>query len=1358
MKKIFLLSVLSFFSLIAVSQKTGKMFLPAMSAATPSWFRVFYDDNFPKGVDLIKLDREAAEYEQALQRSAKNKRSVQNATGEETKDFYILYYKRWQKSHPFNIKPENTSTPASYSTKPATKRVPSGINRSVAPPPGSSWSIVGPKSMRQLSQDNPAQPPFTWQTNIYACAIAPSNPDILFATPEAGGIFKTTNKGLHWFSVSDDYPFNEFYSLAIHPSNPDLVFAGRYNSIAWTNDGGTTWNDVPVPSGTVNQLLIKPSNPDHLFAASENGLFQSTDAGLTWSLSGGISSSVYDLQFQPFNDDVIYALIRQGALVEFWKSTNNGLTFSPSLNGWTGSGVSASSSARMTVTPADSNRIYAVVLADAPNVPFIFKSVDGGLTWISTCSGTTDFTGNNASPLGMSNGQGYYDLAILANPLNADEVIVGTTSAYKSTDGGLTFQPLGGYIGPIPIHPDIQWMTSNGNDTWIATDGGMNLSTDFFSGISNYSSRTDGEFGTEIWGFTQGWNEDIIAGGRYHNGNMIVSEKYPNGTGVYVGGGEAATGYYMFGRERHMAFSDLGGGIVAPDSLHGSVSYFSFPQFPNEDYYGYDVSEIEFWPSCYNQLFMGKGNELWRSEDGGISWVTVFNFNERVKKFDLCRNQPNVFYLATDQQLYRSNDTGATWTILPLPSGTTISLLRLTVSPHDANKLWIASPYNPPGSRVFKSTDGGLSWINLTSATVDNENVLALAAQAGTNDGVYCMADHGNCFYRNNSMTDWAIYNDSLPAGFYTMYLSPFFRDGKIRAAGNRGVWEIDLFEPSTPVAQPTVNRLNSFCERDTIYFNDFSALHHQLATWNWSFNPAPQYVSSTTVRNPKVVTGSAGNMSATLTVTNPYGSDSKTLTINTLEYCTPDTLPGKTLTLSNNGDYATQLSGYPLLTNTFSISCWIKPSGIQDDWSGIVFNSNASGLNFFTQNKIGYHWADSPQSYNWWNGPTVPADEWSHLALVVTPDSATVYLNGVAHSNVQPQPLSDLSTPFSIGNDSRYSNRNFRGQIDEVCCYNRSLSQSEVREMMNLTRNNPNAAGIAGNDTSLLSYYQFNEPNTISPTDRAGVNPLSLIQNAHLSNPSTAPVGGGVSQTQSITTGGNASFPIPGIQLGVSNSGLAPNGEVVVTRLNVSPDIIPNQSTPAGQTRPYYILRNYGTNAVFADLDSLRFENIEGLPSSLSTSPEGLKLYRRDMNADGPVWLSPVDSATAVNQSGTWSNVHFNNGISVNRSAQLALGYDSLIISVGVAGVPAYAHEIRLFPNPTATGWISFAFKDTPSGKNVRINVSNEAGQKVKEVILQNVKSEAVYHLYLPSPGVYFMSFFFDDGKLQTKRIIVSN
>ncbi|MCC7246304.1 MAG: T9SS type A sorting domain-containing protein, partial [Saprospiraceae bacterium] len=1079
--------------------------------------------------------------------------------------------------------------------------------------------------------------------------------------------FTVSTSGSYTFMMctptSDWDAHASLFQNAFDGSNPCGVPSNHLYSDDDANSGGNCNNDpmftVSLSTGITYYLVstsynnLVTGNYQWTFTGPSGATLTNNEA--SWMQVPTVTTECFDAFFKEGDDTKMFVLKTNGTKVEFWKSSDSGVTFSSSLTGWP---TISTTSGRMTTTAANPNRLYAVLLGTtAPNdIPYIMRSNDAGANWTVMCTGVTGLTGSNSTliPLGMSNGQGFYDLDIIASPTNADLVIAASTTAYRSTDGGATFTPLGGYHGSFGIHPDIQEMLAINGDTWIATDGGINYSTDFFAATANFTPRFKGIYSSDMWGFGQGWNEDIVGGGRYHNGNTALSEQYADGEAIRLGGGEQATGYYMIGRPRHIAFSDILPKII-PTTRNGALVDFTFSKFPNEDGYGNDMSEIEFLPHCYGTVYTGNGNDFWRSTDGGLSWTSLHTFTGRVKEFEISRSNPNVIYLATNTptQLQKSSDGGVTWTAITLPSGGSMYRASLALSYTNENTLWFVSPSNSSGNRVFKTTDGGASWVNLTTSTINGQAYTAIVHQQGTDNGVYILGDNGVAFYKSDSEADWVQFNTGLPKVHNNEHIKPFYRDSKLRSAGNQGIWEIDFYEEAAPIAQPTVDKLSTYCGRDTFYFDDYSVLNHASATWSWSF-PGANYVSSTTVRNPKVTYPSIGTYDVSLTVTNPNGSSTKTLTgiINVIaNECLPDTIPGKALTLTASTDYAVQKSALNVTTNNLTLSAWIKPAGIQVDTAGIIFsaNSGATGLNFRSANQLGYHWADQASTYGWTGGPTVPANEWSHVALVVkdgagTNDTATVYLNGVPAFRVGTHNPITFASAFQLGRDRTNSSRNYVGQMDEVVMYDRALTTAEIRELMNLTRNNPNTGSMPGNDANLKSYYQFNELLSPTPYDKVGPRHLSLVGGANITATSTAPVGGGRFHRMAVTTGGAKTFTNASLRLTFPASGPYPNGEMVATRLNV-----PSDQLCAGQILPdpagYWVLRNYGTNATFSQITETAFLNVPGVTPFMSSQPNAVQLYRRNHNQDGSTWGSSVDDADAVTHNAGVGNVTFNFG-----------------------------------------------------------------------------------------------------------------
>ncbi len=1396
------------------SQKVGRDFLPPKSAEMPEWFEVFYREEGEK-IAITRMDSLASAYENRLKKTKGRPPEDKVLTGEELEDAYLRYYKRWRRfAVQFTDENEVTETKgesAESSFLPVSQKIQAA---------NSAWTLLGPTETF-WNNSNTSAP---WQVNVYAIDAAPSNANILYACPETGGIFKTTDKGLNWECKTLEYPINSCGAVKVHPSNPDTAYAGRNNQWIHTADGGTTWDIQAMPWGGVNEIAIKPTAPYTAFVATSNGLFRKQVAGATinqgttfniaslnasspkwnrattsgtactasagtnhyysvfsftvsvsgsytfmmctpisnwdghaslfqnifdpsnpcgvpanhlysdddansggncgndplitvslvtgttyylvstsynpnvtgtfqWTFTGpgganltslvpgwiqvpGMNTSCTDIFFKTDDENILFCLKKNGGFTEFWRSLDGGNTFSPSINGWTGKGITADGGGRMTVTPADPNRIYAVLLGSAPSPdrPFVFRSNDAGLTWDTLCTGRgTGLIGNGSLPLGMSNGQGFYDLDIAVSALDANQLIVATTSAFRSVDGGISFTPLGGYLGNFGIHPDIQQIITIGGDTWITTDGGINYSSDFFGAIGNFSPRFKGIYSSDMWGFAQGWNEDIVGGGRYHNGNTALSETYPVGEAIRLGGGEAATGYYMVGRPRHIAFSDIAPKVI-PVTRNNPSTDFSFTKFPNEDGYGNDMSEVAFLPYCYNTIFVGSGNELWKSADGGITWVSIHTFAGRVKEFEISRSNPDVIYLATNSptQLQKSTDGGISWSILSLPPGASISRVSLSLSYSDENRLYMVSPSNSLGNRVFVTTDGGASWSNLTTPTINNMTYTAIVYHNGTDNGVYILGDNGIVFYKSDSEPDWVPFSTGLPLVHNNEHVLAFYRDSKLRSAGNQGIWQVEFYEEGTPVAQPTVDKLTSSCPRDTFYFEDYSALNHTAATWAWTFTGAA-YVSATSARNPKVLFSGAGTFDFSLTVTNPMGSSTKTVTGKitiTGNECGVDTIPGKLLTLTTAGDYAAQTVPLNLTTNNFTVGGWIKPNGIQMSNAGIFFSgsSGACGLNFRTANQLGYHWNDNAGTYNWGGGPTLPANQWSYVALVIkdgpgTNDTAFIYLNGAQYLRVGNHSPATLSTVFQFGIDRSNTSRNFIGQIDEVSFYDRALSRNEIREIMNLTRNNPNGGSMPGYDVSLIAYYQFNENNSLT-FDKIGTKHVTLVGGATKSTLSTAPVGGGNFQRMSVASGGVKNFATPGLSMTFPSAGVYPNGDLVVTRLHVPADELCGTNTLPNPTG-YWIVRNYGSNATFSSLTEMKFHEVSGTNPAMVLSPSSLTLFKRNSNDFGLTWGSFIEDADAVTTVSGLGDITFSSGLYVVNFSQFSISSDNLPLPV---------------------------------------------------------------------------------------------
>ena len=767
----------------------------------------------------------------------------------------------------------------------------------------SDWTFYGPKetfwrNKKNIPADrldpkgNPKQCP--WQVNIYSLDVANSNENILFCGTETGFVNKSTNKGLTWSQVGRNYPFGRgIPAIVIHPKNPDTIYVSAGKQMHKSTDGGDTWTPLLAPDKKFNahRLRINPDNNSQIIAAATDGLYISNNAGKTWQRKW--SKPVYDVEFKPGKSSVIYGLSKNSSgKYQLVVSKNGGDSFVTDSS--FPNSYNETSGGLLAVTPANPNVLYATLLAveNGKGVPFILKGTEtaGTLNWVETKKGEPD-----GGLGGFSNGQGYFDLVLEVSPDDENLVFWGTCSLWKSTNGGVNYSGVGGYNGHFPIHPDIQdiKITRTGK-TWVATDGGMNLSTDYFTDIANYTSRTKGIVGSDMWGFDQGWNEDIVVGGRYHNGNTALADFYGNKS-LRMGGAESPTGWVIQGKSRHVAFNDLGNGWILPKTAESiAEGRFIFSKYPNMDEYGGRRSNLVHHPNYYGTIYVGEGNAIWETNDMGVSFNLLYQFPDKIRYFQISHKNPDVLYAdIVGKGLYKSENGGKSWEQKPsLTDGSYGNAkwngkLFFVISPYDENKIYAClqnGTWSADIGKVYRSENGGDSWVNWTGGVSEYTKCMVIQPTNNGKDLVYLFTSSKNgvqskVYSRIEDQPNWNMFNTNYPAGIKVNLALPFYRDGKIRVGGNAGVWESPMAEPVfTPVVSQWVEKAEYNCMEDTLYFDDHSILNHTGASWEWEITPTPQYISSTTVRNPKVVLGNPGAYDVTLKVTQNGQTYSKTI------------------------------------------------------------------------------------------------------------------------------------------------------------------------------------------------------------------------------------------------------------------------------------------------------------------------------------------------------------------------------------------------------------------------------------------------------------------------------------------------
>lgn len=1158
------------------------------------------------------------------------------------------------------------------------------------------WTSLGPL----VTYQEGGQEQKSSQTNIYTFDQCISEPNTLYAGAETGGVYKSTNKGLSWNSVGDQV-FNSggIRVVRADPNDANTVYVGVNNALLKSTNGGINWSVILNENNLWPKAIsIDPTSSNTIYVAGDQGLKKSTDGGNTWAEL--ISTKCWDIKLKTDDPNVLFVMNSDANknITQFLKSTDGGINFTVQDQGWfdpIGGQAASEGGARIGVTDADPNRIFVILLgneidyATDNNYIGIYRSDDAGNSWSTPYDGNGDGQPDNEpggpysndhwcfTYFGVTSGgydQGFYNLDIAVSDSDPDKLMVGALNLFKSEDGGKTYTRWGGYgcngCGPEYRHPDIQEIEINGDDLWVCSDGGIDQ---YDSNLDFVSGRNYGINGSDYWGFDQGWNYDVLVGGRYHNGNAAYFQNYGDGEFLSLGGAESATGYVNKGDNFKVYHSDISGKQI-PDLITGAINNIPpYTLYPNESYVYTNRSELVSDPRYWNDLYLGKDNKIWKSENGGASFEVLKSFGNvatnLVKDIELSRQDPNLI-LVTQKSfgtgiLWKSTDGGLNWTQIDIPAASSTMYIAL----NEEHELFLARHVGANNAeKVFKSNDLGETWTNISSTALNGEWMENMVIQEGTDGGVF-LSSRNKIWYRNNNSTDWEDITDNLPIHARIIKILPFYRDGKLRIASNRGIWERDFIDDSAPKAQPMVSHKEVLCSREIIQFEDYSILNHADASWEWSF-PGAATVSSNTIRNPEVTYEDQGSYDVTLTVTTPNGSSTKTINqmveIST-SYCSPEEPPLNAVNCTGTGDYLVNSSINETGLTEFTFTGWVKPNGIQADYSGIFSLSDGEGLNKNVlnfregNNTLGFHW--NGEQWWWDSNLIVPADEWSFVAITVNQFGVTLYVNeSEAFLNLNTQPY-DI-TSILLGTYYYWESRNYVGMIEEATFWKRALSKQEIQLSRHLTKSDLS-------DPDLLCYYQFNhDANNVVFDKKTGYD-LSMSGNSEIVI-SDAPVGPGQSDLLTVLADGTYNFENSNVEFTIGAGETVPMGNVVLSRINILPSA---QPTGVSIADTYWILNNYGNNQSIIDLENLSFGDL-----SLATNAEDYSLFYRLAN-DGATGLWQK-IAEASENSGTDQILFDNESAPFLYNAQYFIGIGDINSTA-----EQQTENLRLYPNPVSAG-----------------------------------------------------------------------
>lgn len=662
----------------------------------------------------------------------------------------------------------------------------SSIAKQSASQYGPDWKIMGPTIWPDITSTAPGL------GRINTIAIDPVNSNKLYVGTPAGGLWKSTNSGSTWSPMTDGLASLGISGIAVNPLNPDIIYIATGDGDASNTysigvlkslDGGNTWdttglNWITNSSNITFQLLLHPTRPETLWVATSSGLYITKNGGTTWTVTSLNADNIYNIQLDPSNPDIVYACNKY-----FFKSINGGTSFDTITTGLPN--VSSVGRCAIAVTPANSNYVY--FLASYPWGSFygLYQSTTGGNTF-SLRTATPNIMGSSSDGSDFG-GQGWYDIAITASPSNPNEIYTGGINVWKSTDGGITFNILtdDGYPNSFGyVHADIHTLKFNYDTLYCGSDGGIFKSIDTGSTWINLSG------GLQISQFyrlgTAQQDSTIIIGGTQDNGTNL----YKKNKWTHVFGGDGMeTAVHIIDTAKLYASSQ--GGAIAK-SIDGG-SYFTYILIAaNTGENAQWTTPFELDPNNPSAVYVGYEN-IWKTTDEGVNWkkITPFGGNFPIYFFTISGPNSNYIYAGNGYEFFRTFNAGINWDTLSSTLPTLSSITDIAVDNNNPLRIWITVSGYSNGEKVYKSIDGGSSWINV-SGSLPNVPVNCIVYEENSLDAVYIGNDIG-IFYRDSTLTDWEIFDNGLPNVIVTE-LEIHYASEKIRAATyGRGIWESKL-------------------------------------------------------------------------------------------------------------------------------------------------------------------------------------------------------------------------------------------------------------------------------------------------------------------------------------------------------------------------------------------------------------------------------------------------------------------------------------------------------------------------------------------------------------------------------------
>lgn len=792
-------------------------------------------------------------------------------------------FMRWRE-HWKNALLENGTLPSSTHLNTAwqqSKAVPEISNNSRS----ESWKELGLTDYMEAGGWNPG----IGRVNV--AVVDPNNENIFYVGTPAGGIWKSKDAGNSWQCLSDDYPFMGVSAIAIDPNSYDSNYNESRTIYITTGDddsshsyslgvyksetAGTDWSETALnfTKGSQNtevlgRIFIDPVNSDNVWTATTRGIFKLSNGGE--NVVQKYDGTITDIQMHPTSGYLYFSVSPQGwgnnSPKMFRMNTVTSELTEIAQNKIKGDRIS------IDVTPLRPDFVYFATISTSHIEIYESNNLGDNFTLIADDdegrvmphTGIDKYKNEN-----RERSQLHYNFAFAVSDSSnsPDDFFIGAINVWKGTIGRngaktkidkVNHWDIGKYEEKLKAytHSDIHYLKYHKGKVLCGSDGGFYISNDngeSFTSLSRNGMQISQFYDVEL---SRRKNSSSLVGGTQDNGGFA----YDNNKWLNYHGGDGLSCLVLeneYSQRDYYGLTQTGTHLYA---LKNSELENDKPQGKYVWHHKNDETKKGLWktPLVRNkkgEIFAGyrQLHKLQKIDDKYDFIPTHtdsgYKFSGNASCIEVNPIYDNIMYVAAGENLYKTEDKGATWRLIYTFDK---NITSIEVNNDDGNKAYVTLyGWTPEILQTDNINASTVNFYSIKGNNFPNGGINVIKHHRGT-ETIYVGTFYG--IYVKQGNKNWMNYSQSLPDGPVKDIEIDLIDNKIIAATYSRGIWESALIDEKPDVTAPNkpdievldVNYTSVKLSWDDVLKNDDGYYEVETSTNNNIVKPDLELVGNT--------------------------------------------------------------------------------------------------------------------------------------------------------------------------------------------------------------------------------------------------------------------------------------------------------------------------------------------------------------------------------------------------------------------------------------------------------------------------------------------------------------------------------